>query len=347
MAALGDEFRSTRRTRSGHWPIALEAATVHCTPTSDRGRGGVVAPPPPSRSGGLEAHERDASQAQRDSAAGGETGEVLSNRPSVALPSYFSGLTTTSQSTSGMAPAANMANSAPLFVRARPAWTRPAQPGDADPHAAVRHAGDRPARRRRGPDAQGRGRRRAQRRRVHARDLARTAQGEVLGLSWADVYLELVRLRVRQQLERRGYCHGCEDPTGCDDRPSECRNRRDGGLVPAESETRQSKRTLPMPQPMMGALGRHRQDQRKARMYAGSEWLDSGLVSPLSPAARSTMRPLRAPGKAPRGCRRPAGTAARRQSHDGDVPLSRLFMPTRPGTRTVFAGLLSAIIWAR
>lgn len=103
-------------------------------------------------------------------------------------------------------------------------------------------------------------------------------RGEVLGLSWADVDLELGRLRVRQQLERRRYRHGCEDPTRCDERPAACPKRRDGGLVLAEPKTRQSKRTLPMPRPMIDALRRHRQDQRKARIYAGSEWHDSGLV---------------------------------------------------------------------
>ena len=80
------------------------------------------------------------------------------------------------------------------------------------------------------------------------------------------------------QLERRRYRHGCEDPTRCDDRPSKCPQRRDGGLVLAEPKTRQSKRTLPMPQPMIEALRRHRQSQRKARIYAGSEWQESGLV---------------------------------------------------------------------
>ena len=118
-------------------------------------------------------------------------------------------------------------------------------------------------------------------------------RGEVLGLSWADVDLELGRLRVRQQLERRRYRHGCEDPTRCDERPSKCSNRRYGGLVLAEPKTKQSKRTLPMPRPMIDALRRHRQVQRKARIYAGSEWQESGLVfttvtgRPIDPGAHS------------------------------------------------------------
>jgi len=37
-------------------------------------------------------------------------------------------------------------------------------------------------------------------------------RGEVLGLSWSDADLEAGRLKVRQQLERRDWRHGCADP---------------------------------------------------------------------------------------------------------------------------------------
>ena len=46
----------------------------------------------------------------------------------------------------------------------------------------------------------------------------------------------------------------------------------------AEPKTRQSRRTLPLTPQLVDALRRHRQAQRKARIYAGSEWHDSGLV---------------------------------------------------------------------
>jgi len=46
----------------------------------------------------------------------------------------------------------------------------------------------------------------------------------------------------------------------------------------AEPKTRQSKRTLPKPPPMVDALRRHRRAQRKVRIYAGSERHESGLV---------------------------------------------------------------------
>lgn len=72
-------------------------------------------------------------------------------------------------------------------------------------------------------------------------------RGEVLGLSWADVDLDVGRLQVRRQLERRNWRQGCADPDRCVEKPSQCPQRRDGGLVLAELKTKQSRRTLPLP----------------------------------------------------------------------------------------------------
>lgn len=102
-------------------------------------------------------------------------------------------------------------------------------------------------------------------------------RGEVLGLSWADIDLERGQLRVRQQLERRRWRHGCDGPDRCDG-PAKCPQRRDGGLVLAEPKTRKSRRTLPLPPQLVEALRQHRLAQRKARIYAGSEWHEQGLV---------------------------------------------------------------------
>ena len=63
-------------------------------------------------------------------------------------------------------------------------------------------------------------------------------RGEVLGLSWADVDLDVGRLQVRRQLERRNWRHGCADPDRCAEKPSQCPQRRDGGLVLARSVLR-------------------------------------------------------------------------------------------------------------
>ena len=46
----------------------------------------------------------------------------------------------------------------------------------------------------------------------------------------------------------------------------------------AELKTRQSRRTLPLPQPLIVILRKHRQHQREARIHAGTMWHDSGLV---------------------------------------------------------------------
>ena len=103
-------------------------------------------------------------------------------------------------------------------------------------------------------------------------------RGEVLGLSWDDVDLDAGHLSVRRQLERRDWKHGCPDPDRCDDRPSRCPQRNGGGLVLAELKTKGSRRTLPLPPPLVAALRTHRQRQRAARIHAGTVWANSGMV---------------------------------------------------------------------
>jgi len=103
-------------------------------------------------------------------------------------------------------------------------------------------------------------------------------RGEVLGLSWGDVDLDAGHLSVRRQLERRDWKHGCADPDRCDDRPSRCPQRNGGGLVLAELKTKGSRRTLPLPSPLVAALRTHRQRQRAARIHAGTVWANSGMV---------------------------------------------------------------------
>ena len=103
-------------------------------------------------------------------------------------------------------------------------------------------------------------------------------RGEVLGLQWADIDLEAGQLHIRRQLERRNWKHGCRDPERCDDRPSRCPERVDGGLILTELKTKASRRTLPLPSPLINALRAHRQRQREAQLHAGSVWANSGMV---------------------------------------------------------------------
>lgn len=50
------------------------------------------------------------------------------------------------------------------------------------------------------------------------------------------------------------------------------------GLVLTEPKTARSKRTLPLPDPMIGVLKAHRELQNGQRAAADSEWTESGLV---------------------------------------------------------------------
>jgi integrase len=81
--------------------------------------------------------------------------------------------------------------------------------------------------------------------------------GEALGLSWADVDLDIEhpRLRVRRALRRQ-----------------------DGQLVLSETKTPRSRRDIPIPPVCLRALREHRRRQLKERLGVGSAWSDSGLV---------------------------------------------------------------------
>ena len=46
----------------------------------------------------------------------------------------------------------------------------------------------------------------------------------------------------------------------------------------AELKTKGSRRTLPLPPPLVAALRTHRQRQRAARIHAGTVWANSGMV---------------------------------------------------------------------
>jgi integrase len=134
-------------------------------------------------------------------------------------------------------------------------------------------------------------------------------RGEVLALHWSDLDLEVRRLTVGQSLSRRAWHHGCDNvrrcvegrhhgplgcrkhslkayPSGCP-RPctapctahaATCPQRRGGGLVLDEPKTQKSRRTLPLPVPLVDALRTHRRAQAEARLLAGSMWQDNDFV---------------------------------------------------------------------
>jgi integrase len=80
-------------------------------------------------------------------------------------------------------------------------------------------------------------------------------QGEALGLRWEHIDLDGGELRVRVALQRIA-----------------------GKLQLVEPKTRQSRRTIPLPQVAVNALRAHRVSQLEERLLAGDRWVDTGLV---------------------------------------------------------------------
>ncbi len=84
-------------------------------------------------------------------------------------------------------------------------------------------------------------------------------KGEVLGLRWDDIDLEKGTLTVRSSLQRI-----------------------DGKLTLVEPKSKQSRRTVAMPQTVASALRLHRARQLQERLLAGSRWQNRGFVFPTT-----------------------------------------------------------------
>lgn len=91
-------------------------------------------------------------------------------------------------------------------------------------------------------------------------------RGELLGLQWEHVDLEGETLQVVQTLQRVG-----------------------GELQLKAPKTRRSRRTVPLPPPVVEALKAHRVAQGKERLAAGPGWQDTGMV--FSSAVGTPMEP--------------------------------------------------------
>lgn len=98
-------------------------------------------------------------------------------------------------------------------------------------------------------------------------------KGEALGLRWEDVDLDGKRLTVRHQLQRI----------------------RGEGLVLRPPKTARSRRTLPLPEPVIAALKAHRVKQLQERLLSGGRWRETGHVfttsigTPIEPANVNKM----------------------------------------------------------
>ena len=80
-------------------------------------------------------------------------------------------------------------------------------------------------------------------------------QGEALGLHWSDIDLDAATLRITAAVQRV-----------------------DHKLTLVEPKTQKSRQTLPLPAFAVAALREHRKCQIEARLAAGDEWQDRGLV---------------------------------------------------------------------
>jgi integrase len=101
-------------------------------------------------------------------------------------------------------------------------------------------------------------------------------QGEALGARWEHVDLDAGVWRVREQVRRTTYRHGCGG--ACDATTGRECPQRVGGLRASEPKTARGKRDIGLPPQMIAALRSHRQEQLAERMAAGSTWADSDLV---------------------------------------------------------------------
>jgi len=104
-------------------------------------------------------------------------------------------------------------------------------------------------------------------------------QGETLGLMWDDIDFEKQQIRVRRQLQRPGWHHGCGDPQA-DHKPSKCPQRTGGGWNFEDVKSRAGRRTLAVPPQLMQQLREHRRDQAAQQLAAGPAWHEHHLVFP-------------------------------------------------------------------
>jgi integrase len=110
-------------------------------------------------------------------------------------------------------------------------------------------------------------------------------QGEALGARWSQVDLDAGLWRVREQVRRLPYRHGCGG--ACQRDKARLCPQRTGGMTFSEPKTARGKRDIGLPPQMVAALRTHRQEQLAERMAAGSVWENHDLVF-----AQPTGKPL-------------------------------------------------------
>lgn len=134
-----------------------------------------------------------------------------------------------------------------------------------------------------------------------------TRQGETIGLKWSRLDEETHSLRIRTQLQRRTWEHGCADAHACGERlhktkpcpevckrhtrpcpppcgpdctrhASRCPMRRGGGLVEADVKSTAGRRGIVLPSPLYALVIEHRAAQAAERHDAGTVWEEGGWM---------------------------------------------------------------------
>jgi integrase len=125
-------------------------------------------------------------------------------------------------------------------------------------------------------------------------------QGEALGLRWSRLKESTKSLRVRKQLQRHVWQHGCDDPhecgakwhkrepckpgckrhktcpppcrPNCERHGQHCPKRWGGGLVEVDVKSRAGRRTVVLPDHLFDLLMTHKAEQDREREHAGTVW---------------------------------------------------------------------------
>lgn len=160
-------------------------------------------------------------------------------------------------------------------------------------------------------------------------------QGEALGMKWERLNPAKRSIRVRKQLQRQTWQHGCESPTecgkarhktkpcppdcpkhkrecpppcrpDCTDHARHCPKRWGGGLVEVDVKSKAGRREQVLPDRLWEMIEAHREAQDKEREHAGSEWHEGGWMfaqengKPTDPKAdRAEWRAILAEAKVP------------------------------------------------
>lgn len=112
-------------------------------------------------------------------------------------------------------------------------------------------------------------------------------QGEALGLRWPDVDLVSGGLRVRRNLLRPKYAHGCGDT--CGRKSGFCPEKVRANPLTKDTKSTAGRRPIGLPGPLVALLREHRATQEREREAAGDLWEEGGWVfadefgRPLSP----------------------------------------------------------------